>query len=380
MKFLPLVLANLGRHKLRNILTVLSVAAAMFLFASLRTFETTLDALTEAGSTQRMVVRNATGLVLSLPMSYAQRLAAVPGVKKVCWAAWFGGWYRSEREFFANFAVDAPSMLAIYPEIIVPPDQKEAFLRERTGALVGVDLMEKYGWKVGQNITLNGTIYPGEWTFTIRATYTAAPGSAFDELSLMFHYDYLYENTERRASPGWFYLELEDPNSAAQIAATVDAQFKNSNAATRTETERAFQAGWLSMFGNVKFLMTTIGIAVVFAILLITGNAMMMSARERTAEIALLKTLGFGAGLLFTLELSEAVVIALIGSALGLGGATALWGSTDMLQQFLPSFRVATSTLVVGGTIALLLAVASGLVPALRAYRLPAVTAMRAVE
>jgi putative ABC transport system permease protein len=180
--------------------------------------------------------------------------------------------------------------------------------------------------------------------------------------------------------PGWFYLKLNDPNRAAEVAATIDAQFKNSSAATRTETERAFNAAWMTMFGNVKFLMTTIGIAVVFAILLITGNAMMMSARERTSEIALLKTLGFGAGLLFALELSEAVAIAIIGSALGLGGATLLWGNVDFLQQFLPGFRVATSTLVVGGSIALLLAVASGLVPALRAYRLPAVTAMRAVE
>lgn len=380
MKYLPLILGNLGRHKLRNVLTILSVAAAMFLFASLRTFETTLDALTEAGSTSRMVVRNATGLVFSLPMSYAQRLAAVPGVTRVCAAAWFGGWFRSEREFFANFAVDAPAMLDVYPEIQVPADQKEAFLRERTGALVGVDLMEKYGWKLGQNVTLNGTIYPGQWEFTIRGTYTAAEGSAFDELSFMFHYDYLYEKTEHQASPGWFYLQLSDPNSAPQIAATVDAQFKNSSAATRTETERAFQAGWLSMFGNVKFLMTTIGIAVVFAILLITGNAMMMSARERTAEIALLKTLGFGAGLLFALELSESVAIAVIGSGLGLGGATLLWGNVEFLQQFLPGFKVATSTLLVGSGIALVLAIASGLVPALRAYRLPAVTAMRAVE
>jgi putative ABC transport system permease protein len=380
MKFLPLILANLGRHKLRNVLTVLSVAAAMFLFASLRTFETTLDSLTDAGSDTRMVVRNATGLVFSLPMSYAQRLAAVPGVETVCWAAWFGGWYRDEREFFANFAVDAPSMLEIYPEIIVPPDQKEAFLRERTGAIVGVDLMAKYGWQLGQNITLNGTIYPGQWTFTIRATYTAQEGSAFDEMSLMFHYDYLYENTNRQAMPGWFYLKLRDAASATQVAAAVDAQFKNSRAATRTETERAFQAGWMSMFGNVKFLMTTIGIAVVFAILLITGNAMMMSARERTGEIAVLKTLGFGAGLLFRLELSEAVAIALLGSAMGLGGATLLWANVDFLQQFLPGFTVAPSTLVVGAGIALALALASGFVPAFRAYRLPAVTAMRAVE
>ena len=380
MKFLPLVLANLGRHKRRTVLTTLSVALALFLFASLRSFETTLSALTDAGSETRMVVRNATGIVFPLPKSYINRLAAVPGVKSVSWAAWFGAWYRSEREFFANFAVDAPSMIAMYPEMIIPAAELEAFLRERTGALVGVDLMQKYGWRLGQNVTLNGTIFPGPWTFTIRGTYTAAEGSAFDEMSFMFHFAYLEEATERRASPGWFYLELTDPGRAGDVAAAVDAEFKNSSAATRTETERAFNAGWFTMFGNVKFLMMTIGIAVVFAILLVTGNAMMMSARERTSEIAVLKTLGYGGRLLFALELSEAAVVALVGAALGLGGATALWGKVEIFQQFLPGFHVAASTQLVGAALAVALALVSGFVPALRAYRLSVVQALRTVE
>jgi len=380
MRFMPLVLANLFRHKRRSILTILSVAMALFLFASLRSFETTVDSLTKAGSDSRMVVRNATGIVLPLPMSYAQRLAAVPHVTGVSWAAWFGGWYRDPKEFFANFAVDAASMFPMYPEMIMDSQQVRDFMADRSAAVVGVDLMEKYGWTLGQTITLNGTIYPGEWRFNIRAVYRAAEGSAFDELSLMFHYDYLYEGTQREATPGWFYLTLDDQNEAANVAATIDAQFKNSNAATKTETEKAFNASWFTMFGNVKFLLTTIGIAVVFAILLVTGNAMMMSARERTGQIAVLKTLGFGSGLLFVLEMSEAVIISLTGAVLGLGGAWLMWANVEIFQQFVPGFRVAPSTLVIGSLVAAGLALVSGFVPALRAYQLSVVQGLRTVE
>jgi len=379
MKYLPLILGNLLRHKRRSILTTLSVAIALFLYASLRSVSTTLDSATEAGSTSRMVVRNATGIVFPLPKSYINRLEAVPGVSRVSYANWFGAWYRSEREFFANFAVEAPSFLDMYPEIVVPPDQKTAFLQDRGSALVGVDLMEKYGWRLGQNVTLNGTIFPGEWTFTIRATYTVT-NNAFDEMSFMFHYPYLEERTERRATPGWFYLKLDDPDRAPEVARTIDDQFRNSSTPTRTETERAFNAGFMTMWGNIKLLMGTIGLAVVFAILLVTGNAMMMSARERTAEIGVLKTVGFGGGLLFALEMSEAVVIAVVGALLGLGGAKLLWANVKAFQQFLPGFGVTPGTLAAGAGIALLLALVSGFVPAMRAYRLSVISALRTVE
>lgn len=380
MRYLPLIWGNLRSHWLRNILTTLSVAAALGLFATLRSFGTTVDALTNTGSDRRMVVRNATGIVLPLPMSYSQRLAATPGVTGVAHAAWFGGWYQDPKEFFANFAVDAGPMLEMYPEMIIAPEQKAAFLQDRAGAVVGVDLMEKYGWRLGQTVTLNGTIYPGEWRFNIVAVYRAAPNSGFDEMSLMFHFNYLYEGTERRAQPGWFYLTLANPDDAPAIAASIDGQYRNSSAATKTETEKAFQAGWMSMFGNVRVLLSSIGIAVVFAILLVTGNAMMMSARERTPQIGVLKTIGFGSGLLFGLELSEAIIVASVGTVLGLGGAWLFWGSVDFLQQFLPNFRVSRSTLMVGGGVALGLALVSGFVPAYRAYRLSVVQALRTIE
>ncbi len=379
MRFLPLVWANLMRHRRRTVLTTLSVAVAMFLFASLRSVSTTLDQATQAGSQTRMVVRNATGIVFPLEMSYAPRLAAVPGVEGVSWASWFGGWYRSEREFFGNFAVDMPSFLALYPEIVVPPDQQAELLRDRSAALVGVDLMERFGWRLGQNVTINGTIYPGEWTFTIRGTYTVT-NDAFDELSFIFHYEYLYERSERRAQPGWFYLGLGDPERAAEVAVTIDDQFRNSRFPTRTETERAFNAGFMTMFGNVKFLMTTIGIAVVFAILLVTGNAMMMSARERTPEVAVLKALGFGDRVLFALELAEATIVSAAGALLGLGGAAVLWDFFNPFSAMMPGFGVAPSTLVVGSALAGFLALVSGSIPAIRAYRLSIVQALRTVE
>lgn len=376
-----LVWANLMRHKWRTLLTTASVAVAMFLFATLRSFGTTLDSLSQFGAANRMIVRHATAIVFPLQMSYAQRLAAVPGVRGVSWANWFGGWYQDPKAFFANFAVDGPSFLALYPELVIPPEQQEEWLRDRAGAVVGVDLMEKHGWRLGQNVVLNGTIYPGEWQFTIRATYTSRT-RAFDERSFMFHYAYLDERTEHRAQPGWFYLDIANADQAPEIAATVDAQFRNSNAPTKTMTEQAFQASWMGMFGNVRTLMNAIGMAVVFAILLVTGNAMLMSARERTGEVAVLKAIGFGNGTVGAIELAEACVVVMSGTVVGIGGATLLWKNIRIafIEQFIPGFQVAGGTIWIALVIAVTLTLVSGLVPAVRAARMSVVQALRTVE
>ena len=376
-----LVWANLMRHKWRTILTMASVALAMLLFATLRSFGTTLDRLSQFGAANRMIVRHKTAIVFPLQMSYAQRLAVVPGVKGVSWASWFGGWYQDPKIFFAQFAVDGESFLRLYPELVIPDDQREAWLRDRTGVVVGTDLMQKFGWRLGQSIVMNGAIYPGEWPMTIRAVYTSRT-SAFDEMTMMFHFEYLSERTERQAQPGWFYLDIEDPSRVAEIAATVDDQFRNSSVPTKTMTEQAFQASWMGMFGNVRTLMNAIGMAVVFAILLVTGNAMMMSARERTREVAALKAIGFGSGAVSLIELAEAGVVSLVGTAFGLGGAALLWANVTIpqLEQFLPGFSVAGSTMAIGIGIALLLTFLSGLVPAWRAARMNVAQALRTVE
>ncbi|HXO86513.1 MAG TPA: FtsX-like permease family protein [Gemmatimonadales bacterium] len=375
-----LVLANLGRHKVRTILTIASVALALFLFASLRSVTTTLAATAQFGGARRLVTLNATGLVFPLPISYANRIKGLPGVTAVSWANWFGGRYGDGKTFFANFAVDPESYLAIYPEIVLPADQKQAFIQDRTGALIGKRLIGRYGWKLGQNVTLQGTIFPGDWTFTIRGVYTPTDPAIGDDV-LIFHQDYFDERIGRAGIAGWYIVEIDDAAKAAVIAKSIDDVFRNSSSPTKTGTEREFQASFATMWGNVSFLMSTIGLAVVFAILLVTANAMMMSARERTGEIAVLKTVGFSDKLLFGLVMIEAGVMALTGAALGLGFAKILYPSINFNGAgFLPGFKVATSTLVVGALIAVGLMLASGLVPAVRAARLPIVQALRKVE
>ena len=380
MKYLPLILANLGRHKRRTILTIASVATALFLFASLQTVTTTIAAAAQFGSARRLVSMNSTGFVLPLPIAYANRLQAVPGVEGVTWANWFGGKYGDGKRFFAAFAVDPKSYLEMYPEISVPPDQKQAFLAERASALVGIRLKEIFGWQLGQNITLQGNIYPGDWQFTIRGFYTPTDRVINDDM-MMFHHAYLEEKTGRPGHAGWYILKIDDPENAPRIAKVIDGQFRNSAAATKTATEQAFNASFATMWGNISLLMGTIGVAVVFAILLVTANAMMMSARERTREVAILKTVGFTDRTLFALVMLEAGLIAGTGAVIGLGGAKLLYRVTNFNGGgFLPGFDVAPRTLAVGAGVTLLLMLASGLVPAFRAARLPVIQALRQVE
>lgn len=381
MKFLPLVWANLTRHTRRTLLTTASVALALFLFASLRSVVTTLKAGADVGSESRMIVQSAKAIVFFLPMSYKQRLAAVPGVAAVTWADWFGGVYQDPKNFFASFATDAESYLEMYKtDMEIPADQKATFLRERTACIVGQHLMEKFGWQIGQNVTLKGTIFQGDWTFTIRGVFHAVD-PAFSEDALIFHYSVIYERYPQWVNPGWYVLQLKDPSQASQVAATVDSMFKNSTDPTKTGTERAFNANFMTMWGNVSFLMNSIGMAVVFAILLVAANSMMLSARERTNEVGILKTVGFTDRLLFGLVMAEASVIALGGAVLGLGAAKALYRPSGFSAMgFLPGFDVTVGTLLLGFGIAVALALTSGLVPALQAARLSAIQALRHVE
>jgi len=380
MRFFTLLRANLFRHKRRTLLTIASVALALFLFASLRTVVTTIGAAAQFGSARRLVTTNATGIVFPLPVAYANRLATIDGVEKVTWANWFGGRYGDGKRFFANFAVDAESYLDLYPEMSVPPDQRQAFLQDRAGALIGSRLVDVFGWKVGQNVTLQGTIFPGDWTFTIRGVYTPTDKVINDD-AMMFHFDYLDERMGRAGLAGWYILQIDDPANAPRIAKLVDDQFRNSNSPTKTGTEQAFNASFATMWGNVGLLMNTIGMAVVFAILLVTANAMMMSARERTRELAVLKTIGFTDRRLFGLVMLEAGLITVTGAVLGLGAAKLLYRATNFnAGGFLPGFDVTPGTLGLGAGIALLLMLASGIVPAVRAARLPVVAALRNVE
>lgn len=381
MKYLHLVVANLKRHKLRTALTILSVVLALFLFASLRTVVTTLDANSQFGGARRLVSTNKTGIVFILPISYANKIKGLKGVRSVSWANWFGGQYGDNpRDFFPKFAVDPESYLAMYPELQMPQDQKEAFLRERTAVIVGQRLADRWGWKLGQDITINGTIFPGDWTFTIRGIYTPTDPAIGDNV-MFFHHEYFDERIGHAGIAGWFIVEIENANDAAMVAKEIDDQFRNSSAATKTGTEKEFQAGFATMLGNVSLLMGMIGTAVVFAILLITANAMMMSASERTGEVAVMKTIGFPNRTIFTLVLVESGLITVVGAAIGLGLAKGFYPLIKFNGfGFLPGFTVTSMTMMWGALLALALMLASGLVPAVRAARLPIVQALRRVE
>lgn len=394
MGFLRLVFANLMRNKLRTALTTLSVFVALFLFCSLRGLTDTLEDTINVGHESRLITRNKTSLVFPLPMSQLERLRAVPGVSAVTWSNWFGGTDPVDpRNFYAQFAIDAPTYLPMYDtdlEIVdaspadgqpVPPGvdpRLAAFMNERTAAIVGEGLMEKMGWRLGQTINITGTIYPGSWPFVIRAVYHPKVPAVGDE-TLFFHWDYLYENTNQQAMVGVWSLELADPARAGEIMRTVDAAFENSAYPTRTETERAFQAGFISMMGNIPFVIRVLGGAIAFAILLVAMNTMMMAIRERTGEFGVMKTLGFSDGYLFRLVFAEAALITLVGGVAGSLLAKFLLEGTGVQLPFFPPMAVHWETVFTGIALAAFMGAVSGLVPAWQAARLRIVDALRRV-
>ena len=355
----------------------------------------TLKGAIQVGSEQRLVTRNAISLVFPLPMAYRQRIAAVPGVKRVSISNWFGGQDPNDpHNFFAQFGVDAETYFPMYgtdieiseastPQaaVALPADldpKLAAFMSERTACVVGAKLMKKMGWKLGQTITLKGTIYPGNWPLTIRAVYSSKVPSIGEE-TLFFHWDYLNEKGMGGQSwVGIYILVLAQPEQAAGIGRQVDAMFENSSAATHTETERAFQAGFISMYGNIPFVLRIIGLAVVFAILLVAANTMMMSFRERTTEFGVLKTLGYSDRAVFAIVLAEAAVITLGGGLVGALLAKFLVQKSTLIMV-LPPMRVDWPTVFWGIGIAVLLGAVSGILPAWQAMKLRIVDALRRV-
>ncbi|MEO8450308.1 MAG: FtsX-like permease family protein [Gemmatimonadota bacterium] len=378
MTLYRLVWANLRRNKKRTILTMLSVVVAFFLFGVLRSVITTLNKAAEVGSEGRLITTNASGITFQLPEAHANRLQAIDGVKSVSWANWFGAYYQDPNDFFAQFAIKADTYLPMYPEYAITAGSVDDFMKERMGAIVGVGLLQKYGWKLGQKVTLKGTFLPGDWEFNIRAVYTPTD-RAFPDEQMFFHYQYLFERTGGRITPGWFVLQLNQPERAAEIAAAIDAQFKNSSAPTKTETERAFNAGFVTMWGNIGFLVRAIGTAVFFAILFVAANTMMMAVRERIGEIAVLKTVGFGNGTIFALVLAESVLITLLGGAIGLLLSRTAFLGRNPLKAFFPGFGVTPGTIALGMALALLLGLVSGAIPAIQSARLSVVGALRRV-
>lgn len=345
-----LLLRNAFRHPLRSLLTLLGLVVAIAAFGLLRTVNEAWYAGVQASSATRLVARNATSLTFVLPISYAQRIRGVDGVSSVSWANWFGGIYQTERNFFPQFGVDPASYLKLYPEYVMSEDEKLAFIKDRQGAVVGRKLANQYGWKLGDTVPIRGTIYPGTWNFTIRGIWDGRDAKT-DENQMLFHWQLLNESVKKRFpkrgdSVGVFIVGIDDPSQAATVAGRVDAMFKNSLAESLTETESAFQLSFVSMSEAILVAIEAVSYIVVLIILAVMANTMTMTARERLAEYATLKALGFGPGFVARLLLGESLLIAALGGAMGIAVSfpiAAAFGS--VVGSVLPVFEISATTI-----------------------------------
>ncbi len=377
-RFLPLIWRNAMRSKRRTVLTVSSIIVSLFLFATIRTVLTSFDASLETADAARLVTRRSTSLTFPLPLSYRDRLAQIPGVEAVTWSSWFGGVYIDERHFFMQLAVDPETYIPMYSEYVLEPKEIEDFQRERTACIVGEKLAAKYGFGHGDRITLQGTIYPGTWDFVVRGIARAPEGRDLDTNFMLLSWDYLNERIGNPGVVGIYTTKLSDPTRAGEVSRLIDATFANSAAETKTETEKAFQLGFITMLGNIRTVIFAIGTAIVIAIFLVSMNTMMMAARERTKEMAILKAIGFTDAAVLGLVLTESILIAITGGIVGTAFAKALFHFSDFtVGGFFPSFVVTWGTVARALGIALALGIISGAIPALNASRLRVVDAMR---
>jgi putative ABC transport system permease protein len=383
MKYLHLIRANLLRKKLRTTFTVLSVLVAFLLFVYLAAVRLAFALGADLTGQDRLVVIDKVSLINPLPKSYEGRLEAIPGVVDAAHATWFGGKYQNLREAaFPIFPVDPEEYLRMYPEFVVPGRQKKAWLANRTGALVGRETAERFGFAVGDRIPIQGTIWRraggDTWEFTVEAIYDAEPG--VDKTQFLFHYEYFNEaRLAWKDLVGWYIVRVEDPDHAAAVAEAIDSTFANSPWETKTSTEKVFVEGFAKQIGNIGKILRAVLSAVFFTLLLVAGTTMAQSVRERTSELAVLKTLGFTDLKVLGLVLSESLVLAAVGGASGLALGWWLVQAGDPTGGFLPGFHVSTRDLIVGAILVPLLGFVAGLLPALQALRLRIVDALRKV-
>jgi putative ABC transport system permease protein len=384
MYYLKLILRNTLRHKLRTGLTTLGIVIAVLAFGLLRTVIDAWYAGADAASNTRLITRNAISLVFPLPITYAERIRKVAGVKGISYANWFGGVYISERNFFPQFAVDARTYFDLYPEFVVEPAQLKEFQRDRKGCIVGRKLAQQYGWKVGDAIPIRGTIFPGSWEFVIRGIYRGREAST-DEAQFFFQWDYLNETMKtmapRRANQtGIYFVRIADADLAAAVSQEIDRTFKNSLAETLTETEKAFQLGFVSMTEGIVIMIRIVSFLVIVIIMAVMANTMAMSARERLSEYATLKAIGFGPGFVRRLIFGESVLIALAGGAAGcLLTFPVARAFVSQMGTLFPVFNVSHETVLMQFGAALVVGIVAALVPSWRASRVRIVDGLRAV-
>jgi putative ABC transport system permease protein len=384
MIILKILFRNAFRHKLRTALTVLGVAIAILAFELLRTVITTWYLGIEASSAYRLVTRNAVSLAFPLPLSYKEKIRQVHGVTTVSYGNWFGGIYKDPKNFFANFAVEPKSFLELYPELVLDESSRAAFVRDRKGFVAGRKLAAKYGWKLGDTVTLMGTIYTGNWDFVLRAIYTGRDRYT-DETQFFFHWDYLNEAVKklmpnRADQVGYYMIGVSSPDIAAQVAVEIDEMFRNSLAETLTETEKAFQQGFLSMSQAIVVIIQLVSLIIIVVIMVVVANTMAMTTRERIGEYAVLKTLGFGGIHIAVLILGESLVITLMGCALGsvlLFPAARVFAKT--LETYFPVFHVEPATIGLGIAAGFVVAVVSAVQPIFSAIHIRIADGLRRI-
>jgi putative ABC transport system permease protein len=382
MKYWRLVLVGFSRKKFRTVLTIGSFAVAMFLFGLLAIIHLSFNQGIEVAGADRIIVMNKVSFIQPLPLSYYRQLADLPGVRQVTHATWFGGIYRDEKNFFPQMAIDVDTWRQTYDEFLVSDDEWKTFAADRQGAIVGEITAKRFGWKVGDRVPLKGAIFPGDWQFNIDGIYTGSR-KADDTSAFWFHYDYLNESIPAGSSwknvAGWYIVRLKDAGDAVQIISRVDSMYANTSWQTKTATEKNFYADFAKQMGNIQFLILSIGAVVFFTLLLVTGNTMAIAVRERTAELAILKAIGYSDTFVMMYILAESVIIALIGGLLGLGFAKLFTLSGDPTRGMLPLFYLPLNRMLLGVGAALLVGAIAGFLPALNASRLRVVEALRKV-
>jgi putative ABC transport system permease protein len=385
MKFLPLVWRNLMRRKIRTGITVLTIMVAFILFGALMAIRAAFSMGVDVAGADRLMMIHKVSLIQLLPRSYGDRIRSTDGVTEVSHANWFGGYYQEPTNFIQNLAVDPESWLSMYPEFQLPEDQKKAWLADRGGAVVGVDLARRFNWKLGDRVPLISPIYRkpdgSPWDFVIDGIYDSA-AAGVDKTQFFFHYDYL--NEAMRTMPGfadqvgWYVFRVSDPSTSDQLAKRVDAMFANSSAETKTATEKAFVSDFAKQVGDIGSIMVAITAIVMFFILFVAGNSMAQSVRERINELGVLKTLGFGDGRILSLVLLESCTIAFLGGGVGL---LLIWTFVKIVGDptggLLPIFNFPPRDVMIGVLLVVLLGAGTGLLPAMQASRLKIVDALR---
>ncbi len=382
MYFLKLILRNIFRHKLRTWLTIIGLVVAVLAFGLLRTVVDAWYAGADAASNTRLVTRNAISLIFPLPITYEEKIRKIDGVRAVAHANWFGGVYITEKNFFPQFAVDAYHWFDLYPEFVISPEQKKAFQLDRKGCIVGRKLANNYGWKIGDIVPIRGTIFPGNWEFVIRGIYDGAEKKT-DTSQFFFQWDYLNETllktAPRRANlAGIYFIGVTQPDGAPEISAEIDKTFKNSLAETLTETEKAFQLGFVAMTEAIVVAIRAVSFLVIFIIMTVMANTIAMTARERTTEYATLKALGFKPRHITVLIFGESFAIALIGAIIGIALTFPVASKfAETMGTLFPVFNVSHSTLLMQLSAAAIVALVAAILPSYRASRMPIVEGLR---